>query len=182
MQIDVWLDLGPLYCTKQCRTTARLFAYYLSLTRIPYCAWKICSEFRIIVLISICFGALCRFLSLDSILYWNIYNTIQINNKTMDRKTRCILTCTHSARWYKSKLWKNTLYMIKIVRVHCWVNISNTCPLIIIWNNVRDTQFRDTHMYVSTKVNYLSLVYSTETKFVAVFDRIINGASLEFSL
>ena len=55
----------------------------------------------------------------------------------MDRKTRCILTCTSSAPCYKSKLWKNTLYMIKIVRVHCWVQISNTCSFIIIWNNVR---------------------------------------------
>jgi len=65
--------------------------------------------------------------SLNSILFWNIPNTIQINNKTMDRKTSCIATYTNSAPWYKSKLWKNTLYMIKIVRVHWWVNISNTC-------------------------------------------------------
>ena len=55
----------------------------------------------------------------------------------MDRKTSCIAIYTTSAPWYTSKLWKHTLYMITIVRIHCWVNISNTCSFIIIWNNVR---------------------------------------------
>ena len=75
--------------------------------------------------------------SLNSILFWNTHNTIQINNKTMDRKTSCIATYTNSAPWYRVSCEKNTLHMIKIVRVNCWVNISNTWSFIIIWNNVR---------------------------------------------